>query len=95
MHFPHNDTLVLMVHVGCCKVSKILVDGGSNVNIFYDHALYRMDDIPEQTQKLINPRTQSFLYDFDGREACSPGTVEFPIRADPFNVVTEFCVLDV
>ena len=28
MHFPHNDALIVMVHIGCCKVSKILVDRG-------------------------------------------------------------------
>ena len=28
VHFPHNDALVVTVHINCCKVSKILVDGG-------------------------------------------------------------------
>ena len=83
-----------MVHIGCCKVPKILVDGGSSVNIFYGHALDRMEDTPELAQKLINPQTQSLLYKFDKNEPRSPGTVEYPIRADPFNV-TEFCNLDV
>jgi len=32
VHFSHNDALVVTVHIGCCKVSKILVDG---VNILY------------------------------------------------------------
>ena len=28
VHLPHNeDTLIVMVHIGCCKVSKILADG--------------------------------------------------------------------
>jgi len=54
VHFLHNDALVVMVHIGCCKVSKILVDRGSSVNILYDHALDRMEDIPEQARKLIN-----------------------------------------
>ena len=43
----------------------------------------------------MNPRTQSLLYDFDDSEARSPGTVEFLVRADPFNLVTEFCILNV
>jgi len=76
-------------------VSKILIDGESNVNILYSHTLNRMENIPELAQKLIILQTQSLLYGFDESEARSPCTIEFPIRADLFNVVTEFCVLDV
>ena len=47
MCFPHNDALVVMAHIGCYKVLKILVDGESSVNILYDHALDWMDDTPE------------------------------------------------
>ena len=92
--FPHNDALVVTVDIRCCKVSKTLVDGGSSVNILYGHALDQMEDTPELARKLIIPRTQSLRYGFDGNEARSPGIVEFPIRADPFNIVTEFCILD-
>jgi len=95
VHFSQNDTLVLTAHIGRCKVSKILVDGGSSVNILYGHALDRMENTPELARKLIIPQTQSLLYGFDRNEARSPGMVEFPVRADPFNVVTEFNILDV
>ena len=44
---------------------------------------------------MILPQTQSLLYGFDGSEARLPGTVTFPVRADPYNIVTEFRVLDV
>ena len=44
VHFPHNNVLIVMVHIGSCKVSKILVDGESSVNILYDYALDRMED---------------------------------------------------
>jgi len=26
VHFPHNDALVVTMHIGCCRVSKILVN---------------------------------------------------------------------
>ena len=94
MHFSHNDALVVTVHINCCRVSKILVEGGS-VNITYDHALDRIEDTFKLARKLIIPQTQLLLYGFDGSEAYSPDTVEFPTLADPFNVVTEFCVFDV
>jgi len=44
---------------------------------------------------MIIPQTQSLLYGFDASKARSFGTVKFPVRADPYNVITEFYVLDI
>jgi len=33
--FPHNDALVVTMHIGNCRVSKIPIDVGSSVNILY------------------------------------------------------------
>ena len=55
VHFPHKDALVVTIHVGGCKVSKILVNRGNSVNILYGNALDRMENTPEQDRKLINP----------------------------------------
>ena len=41
--------MIVMVHVGYYKVSKILVDRGSIVNILYNYTLDRMEDTPERT----------------------------------------------
>jgi len=54
-----------------------------------------MEDTPESARKMIIPQTQLLLYGFDGSGAHSPGTVEFSVRANPYNVVIEFCILDV
>jgi len=51
VHFPHNAALVMVIHIGCCKVSKILVDEGTSVNILYGHALDRMEDTLEFARK--------------------------------------------
>ena len=45
--FPHNDILIITMHIGNCRVSKILIDVGSSVNILYGGALDRMEDTPE------------------------------------------------
>ena len=55
VHCSYNDALVMTVHIDCCKVSKVLVDGGSSVNILYAHALNRMENTPELARKLIIP----------------------------------------
>ena len=95
VHFSHNDTLVIAVYTGCCKVSTILINGRSSVNILYRHALYRIEDTPELACKMIIPQTQSLLYGLDESETCSSETIEFTVQADPYNIITEFCVLDV
>ena len=51
VHFPHNNTLIVIMIIDNCRVSKVLVDGGSFVNILYRGALDRMEDtqrLPEQ-----------------------------------------------
>ena len=54
-----------------------------------------MKDIPELAHKMTIPQTQSFLYGFDGSKALSPGIIEFLVRANPYNIDTKFCVLDI
>ena len=88
MHFPYNDTLIVTMLIGNCRVSKVLVDRGSFVNILYRGALDRMEDSQEAARVLINCQTQSRLYEFDGNETRSLGTISLPVRADPYNVIT-------
>jgi len=93
IHFSHNDALVVTIHIGYYQVSKIFVEGGSSVKILYGHA----PNVGRSRvgQKEIIRQTQSLLYGFNRSEARSLSTIEFLVRADPYNVVTEFCVLDI
>jgi len=47
VHFSHNDALINTMLIDNCRVSKILVNGGSSVNILYRGALDRMEDTLE------------------------------------------------
>ena len=94
MHFRHKVTLVVIAHIRYCEVSKILVDEGSSINILYGHALDRMEDTPELDQKSIPPNLITSLW-IRRERGTFPGMVEFSVCADPFNVVTEFSILDV
>jgi len=71
VHFPH-DALIVTVHVGCCKMSKILVYGRSSINILYDHALDRMEDTVEQARKLIKPEHNHSSTDLTGAKPVTP-----------------------
>ena len=94
VHFSYNDDLVITMHLGNCQMSKILVDGGSNVYILYGSALDRMEETLEIAWAMINPQTWSHLYGFDGNEMRSPDTVTLPVRADPYSIITDFYVID-
>jgi len=78
--------------IGNCRVSKILIDGGSSANILYGGALNWMEDSSEAAQVLINRQAQSHLYGFDENETRSPRTISLPVRADPYNIITKFYV---
>jgi len=73
-------------------MSKILIDGGSSVNILYESALKRMKDTPKMARAMINSQSQS---QFMGNKTCSPGMIALPALVDPYNVITEFYVIDV
>jgi len=54
-----------------------------------------MEDTSEIARAMINPQTQSHLYGFDRNEMCFPRTISLPICAGPYNVITEFYMVDV
>ena len=93
--FPHNDALVVTLHIGNCRVFKILVDTRSSVNIFYGGVVDKIEDTPEMARAMINPQTRSHMYVFDGYETHSPDTVSLPVQMDLYNVIMEFYVIDV
>jgi len=95
MHFSHNDALIVTMHSDNCRMSKILVDGGSIVNIMYGSALDIMEDTPEMARVMINSQSQVSLIWVYGNKMHSPGTIALPVHADPYNVITEFYAIDI
>jgi len=94
IHFPHNVALIVTMHIVNCQVSRILVDNESSVNILYRGTLDKMKDTTEIARAMINPQTQSILYEFDWNETRSPDTISLLVCADLY-VITEFFVIDV
>ena len=52
--FPHNDAMVVAMHIGNCRVSKILVDTRRSVHILYGAALNRIENTPKVAWAMIN-----------------------------------------
>jgi len=53
--FTNNDALIVTINIGNCRMSKIMVDGGSIVNNLYGGALDKIEDTPEMARAMINP----------------------------------------
>jgi len=47
VYFLHNNALIVTMHISNCRVSKILVESESNINILYGGALDRIEDTLE------------------------------------------------
>lgn len=94
IHFPHNDALVVTIPIGNCRVSRVLIDQGSSVNIMYGQTLDQMEATPEAGRAMVHHSPES-LYGFDGSQAVTSGIISYPVRANPYNIITHFYVLDV
>ena len=95
VHFPHNDALIITMFIGNCLMSKILVEGGSSINILYKGVLDKMENTLETIRVMINSQIQSHLNGFDRKETRSAGTILFPVCTNPYNIITEFDMVDV
>ena len=89
-----RDQSVTTMLIENCLVSKILVNGGSFINILYRGTLNRMEDTSETTWAMISSQTQFHLYGFDGNETHPLDIILLPVRANPYNVITEFYMVD-
>jgi len=95
VHFPHNDILIVIVHIDNYWVSKILVNRERSTNILYGGALDRTKDTLKIARAMINPQTQCNLYEFDGNETRSLVMILIPISADLYNVIMESFMIDI
>ena len=56
VHFSQNDALIVTMHIDNYRVSRILVDRGSSINILYGGVLDRMEDTLEAARAMIIPQ---------------------------------------
>ena len=86
---PHHDSLVITLSIANCFVRRILIDGGSSVNIIQLDALRKMD-IPDSE---IIPRS-SVLVGFSGETKNTLGDIKLPVYIEGVNSFQKFCVID-
>ncbi|KAJ0525835.1 putative retrotransposon gag domain, aspartic peptidase domain superfamily [Helianthus annuus] len=86
---PHHDSLVITLFISNHFVRRILIDGGSSVNIIQLDVLKKMG-IPESD---IIPRS-SVLVGFSGETKKTLGDIKLPIYVEGLHNYQKFCVID-
>ncbi|XP_076913901.1 uncharacterized protein LOC143572709 [Bidens hawaiensis] len=86
---PHHDGLIITLFIANHYVRKILVDGGSSMNIIQDDVLKNMN-IPETE---ITPRS-FVLVGFSDETKNTPADIKLPIYIEGVNSFQNFCVID-
>ncbi|KAJ0861988.1 putative retrotransposon gag domain, aspartic peptidase domain superfamily [Helianthus annuus] len=86
---PHHDSLVITLFISNHFVRRILIDGGSSVNIIQLDVLKKMG-IPESD---ITPRS-SVLVGFSGETKKTLGDIKLPIYVEGLHNYQKFCVTD-
>ncbi|KAM0050395.1 putative aspartic peptidase domain superfamily [Helianthus debilis subsp. tardiflorus] len=86
---PHHDGLVITLFISNHFVRRILIDGGSSVNIIQLDVLKKMG-ISESD---IIPRS-SVLVGFSGETKNTLGDIKLPIFVEGLHNYQKFCVID-
>ena len=74
VHFPHNDPLVVEAQIANKKVSRILVDNGSSVNILFKAAFHAIG----LTERDLTPCPVQ-LQGFNGDALMPLGKIQLPV----------------
>jgi hypothetical protein len=87
---PHHDSLVITLFIANHYVCRILIDGGSSVNIIHFDVLKKMN-IPESE---IVPRS-AVLVGFSGETNNTLGDIKLPIYIEGVNSIKKNYVIDI
>ncbi|XP_026451916.1 uncharacterized protein LOC113352292 [Papaver somniferum] len=85
----HNDPLVLTLPVTGCNIKKILIDGGSSVNVLFYDTFKGMGLNDEQLMS-----SYYTIYEFNGAPTKPLGDIVLQVDAEPVKVDTRFSVVD-
>ena len=85
----HDDALVITIDVSNCEVARVLIDGGSSVDLIFKDTLKRMGIEESEIEK-----EQTQLTGFNESTTPSIGTIKLPVKTNGINKIVEFRVLE-
>ncbi|XP_023872992.1 uncharacterized protein LOC111985568 [Quercus suber] len=86
---PYDDTLVITLRIGDYNVKRVMVDGGSAVEVIYPDLYRGLGLKPEDLTPYSFP-----LMRFDGKLVIPKGMIRLPIQTGPEVVKVNFIVVD-
>ena len=89
IRIPHEDPLVVSIRIGQCRMSRMLVDGGSGADIIFWDAFQKMQ-IPHNE---IRPSTTPIM-SFSGEKVYPKGAITLPVYAAERIVEVDFVLID-
>ncbi|XP_026450803.1 uncharacterized protein LOC113350916 [Papaver somniferum] len=85
----HNNPLVLTLPIAGCNIRKVLIDGGSSVNVLFYDTLIRMELNDEKFMS-----SYYTIYGFNGALTKPLGDIVLQVNAGPMKVDTRFSVVE-
>ena len=86
---PHNDALMLTVHISTFEVKRILIDTGSSSEIMYHNIFKKLDLPPSQVKNADMP-----MFNFSGEVVWPIAIAEVPVRIGEVQKMVDFIVMD-
>ncbi|XP_062119325.1 uncharacterized protein LOC133833084 [Humulus lupulus] len=89
VHLPHDDPLVISLQVDHCQLGRVLIDGGSGVDILFWEAFQKMGLEEDQ----IRPSTMPIL-GFNSHRVYPKGVVRLTVVAAERALPVDFLIID-
>ncbi|XP_062088813.1 uncharacterized protein LOC133795378 [Humulus lupulus] len=89
VHLPHDDPLVISLQVDHCQLGRVLIDGGSGVDILFWEAFQKMGLKENQ----IRPSTMPIL-GFNSQRVYPKGVVRLTVVAAERALSVDFLIID-
>ena len=86
---PHDNALLITLKIGDYDVKRVMVDGGSAVEVMYLDLYKGLNLKPEDLMPYNSP-----LMSFDGKLVIPKGMIRLPIQTGPEIVEVNFIVVD-
>lgn len=88
VHSPHDDAFVVKIQIPNTLVSRILVENGSRVSVFFKDTAENMGIID-----CLN-KGKMTLHTFNGAPTRFLGTIKLAVQVEPYNHLGTFHVMD-
>ncbi|XP_062080216.1 uncharacterized protein LOC133784968 [Humulus lupulus] len=89
VHLPNDDPLVIKLQVDCCQLGRVLVNGGSGVDVLFWEAFQKMGFEENQIRPTIAP-----ILGFNSQRVYPKGAIRLNVIAAECNLEVDFLIID-